>query len=502
MRSTRAQLAGILLAGLGLRLLFLRVHQTIERDGVLYASVAEHLARAGRLMDLRGRYHTFYPPGYPALIAPVYALVGDSHRAGQIVSLTAGLALIVLVGLVGRRVGGERVGLLAAGLTAIYPPFVHGAVAVLTESTDAALLCLLVLVELRLAGRPGRAGSALAGLLVGGMYLVRPEGLLLAAGFAGLVIAGLARREPRARVGGWVVAFALALLLAVVPYVLYLHAITGSWHLSGKGLAYWIGEAPLQFDAIAFGPPQPRPWRGLGVEAALFAERYLRNFFRQEGVITEAVSLLALGLGAIGLAAGTRWRGRVAEEVVLLSAFVPLLLYPAFDVVERWTEPYMTILFVFVARGVAWLADRPETPARSRAVAWGLVGLLALRYGPQLAIPLRYTPGFELVEQRDAGRWVRDRFGAGTSVMSRIPDVAYYARARWVALPYAEIPSVIGAARREGVTFVVLDELTTRRLRPELLPLLEGPAPPGLTLVHQTDEFPGRRVRVFTVGAP
>jgi len=109
MRSTRAQLAGILLAGLGLRLLFLRVHQTIERDGVLYASVAEHLAGAGRLMDLRERYHTFYPPGYPALIAPVYALVGDSHRAGQIVSLTAGLALIVLVGLVGRRVGGERV---------------------------------------------------------------------------------------------------------------------------------------------------------------------------------------------------------------------------------------------------------------------------------------------------------------------------------------------------------------------------------------------------------
>jgi 4-amino-4-deoxy-L-arabinose transferase-like glycosyltransferase len=501
MRSTRARLALILLAGLGLRLLFLRVHQTIERDGVLYASVAEHLARAGRLIDLRERYHTFYPPGYPALIAPVYLLVGDSHRAGQIVSLTAGLALIVLVGLIGRRVGGERVGLLGAGLTAIYPPFVHGAVAVLTESTGAALLCLLVLLELRLAGRPGRAGSALAGLLVGGMYLVRPEGLLLSAGFAGLVVVWLARREPAARVGPWVLAFALALLLTVVPYVLYLHAVTGSWRLSGKGLAYWIGEAPSQFDAIAFGPQQPRPWRGLAVEAAAFAERYLRNFFRQEGVIAEAMSLLALGLAALGLAAA-RWRSRVAEEVVLLSAFVPLLLYPAFEVVERWTEPYMAILFVFVARGIAWVADQAEAPARSRLVAWGLLGLLALRYGPQLAIPLRYTPSFELVEQRDAGRWVRDQFGAGTSVMSRIPDIAYYARARWVALPYADIPSVIGVARREGVTLVVLDELTTRRLRPELLPLLEGPAPPGLTLVHQTDEFPGRRVRVFRVGAP
>ena len=39
MISDRAKLAGILAAGLGLRLLFLRVHQTIERDGVLYVHV-------------------------------------------------------------------------------------------------------------------------------------------------------------------------------------------------------------------------------------------------------------------------------------------------------------------------------------------------------------------------------------------------------------------------------------------------------------------------------
>ena len=33
----------------------------------------------------------------------------------------------------------------------------------------------------------------------------------------------------------------------------------------------------------------------------------------------------------------------------------------------------------------------------------------------------------------------------------------------------------------------------------ELLPLVEGPPPPWLRLVHQTDEFPQRRARVLGV---
>jgi len=495
--SDRAKLAGILAVGLGLRLLFLRVHQTIEGDGVLYASVAEHLAQSGRLMDVSWEYHTFYPPGYPALVAPVYALVGDSHRAGQIVSLAAGMALIALVWVLGRRLAGGSVGLIAAALTAIYPPLAHQAVSVHTESMYAALLCLSVLVGLELVERPSVGMSALGGALVGALYLFRPEGLLLGAGVVWAVAIWIARGERPARIGARAAGFVLALSLLVVPYVAYLHQMRGAWLLSGKGLSYRIAESPHEADAIAFG--QPRPWQGLRTEGAVLAERYLRNFFRQEGVIAEAMSILALGLAAVGLAGAVEWRKRLAAEGVVLGAFVPLLLYPAFEVVPRWTEPYMVVVFVYVARGIVWVAGQARIQGRSEAVAWLFVALLAVRYAPQLAIPLRYTPSFENVEQRAAGLWIRDRFGPGTTVMSRPPEIAYYARARWVKLPYRGISGVIAEARRAGVTFIVIDELHMRRLRPDLLPLLEGPPPPGLTLVHQTDEFPQRRVRVLAV---
>jgi hypothetical protein len=82
--------------------------------------------------------------------------------------------------------------------------------------------------------------------------------------------------------------------------------------------------------------------------------------------------------------------------------------------------------------------------------------------------------------------------------MCRVPEIAYYARARWVPLPYASLDGTIAAARRTGAMLVV-DELHMQRLRPELLPLLVGPAPSGLTLLVETQRFPGRRVRVLAV---
>lgn len=498
-RMDRVRLAGIIALGFGLRLWFLRVHQVIERDGVQYALIAEHLARFGRLIDLRGQYYTHYPPGYPALVAPLYLLLGDSHHAGQIVSLVAGLALIALVYLLGRRLADGTVGLIAAALTAIYPPLVHYSVSVTTETTYAALLCLFLLIGLRLVDHCSIGGSALAGMLIGTMYLVRPEGLLLGAGFAWVIGTWFARGERATTVASRAAGFAAALLLFLVPYMIHLHDVLGTWTLSGKGLSYRVAESPQDRERILYGPdPAPKPSRGLRAEAATFAERYLRNLFGYEGTMTETVSLLGIGLAAVGFIAATRFRGRFASEGLLLCGFVPLLLYPAFNVVERWVDPYTPLLFVYCARGIAWVA-RTRVPSRSHAVGVALVVLLGVRYAPQLAIPIRYTPEFELVEHRAAGLWIRDRFGPNATLMSRAPEIAYYARARWVPLPHTDIAGVIEAARRAHVSHLVIDELTTRMHRPQLLPLLAAPSPHGLTLLHQSDEFRNRRVRIFAV---
>lgn len=497
--SSRQRLAAIVVTGVLIRLAFLGTHQVIERDGAVYASIAERLVHLGRFEDLRDAPHTFYPPAYPALVAAVYAIVGDSHRAGQIVSFVAGVALIVLVYGLGRRVASARVGQIAAFLTAMSPRLAHEAVSVHSESLYAALLCLLLLTCCRLLHRPTVVHAGLAGALAGMLYLTRPEGLLLAGAFVCVVVAWVIRGEPRVRVIGRTAVFAAVLAMFVLPYVAYLRATTGEWLVTGKGVSYRVAENP-ESESVKFGAPQERPWRGFRTEVAVFAERYARNEVRYEGLITESLSLFAVMLAAVGLAA-TPWRAAPAVESVLMASLAPLALYPAFEAVSRWTEPYTAVMFVYVGRGVVAVAGR--APGRWRiAVAAGALVLIGLRWAPQLAIPIRYTPAFEPVEQRAAAQWIAGRFGAGTPVMTRVPEVAYYARGRWVRMPVVPVERVVDAARRAGARVVVLDEPNTRGLRPELLPLLTETPPPGLNLVYQSDEFPGRRVRVFAVDPP
>ena len=55
------------------------------------------------------------PPLYPTVLALPSALGLDSYAAHRVVSCLLGAAAVVLIGLLGRRVGGPRVGLDRGG---------------------------------------------------------------------------------------------------------------------------------------------------------------------------------------------------------------------------------------------------------------------------------------------------------------------------------------------------------------------------------------------------
>lgn len=89
---------------------------------------------------------------------------------------------MVLVGLLGRRLAGPRVGLVAAGLAAIYPQLVMVDGTVVTESLYAPVIALALLLAYRLIDR-ARGGTvlraALLGAVIGIATLTRSEGALL-----------------------------------------------------------------------------------------------------------------------------------------------------------------------------------------------------------------------------------------------------------------------------------------------------------------------------------
>ena len=175
-RATWLHLTIILAAGAALRwpLLALAPFFTTDSRCCYYHYAANQLL-AGQPFD--SGLHL--PPGYSLFLAAILAITEGSTATAMLVQHLLGLAAGLLVYLIGRRLFGPLVGLVAGLLTVLDVELALYEHAVMTETLfTMLLLCALALVLLRL---PGSIWLKVAGfgLLAGAATLVRPTGLLL-----------------------------------------------------------------------------------------------------------------------------------------------------------------------------------------------------------------------------------------------------------------------------------------------------------------------------------
>jgi 4-amino-4-deoxy-L-arabinose transferase-like glycosyltransferase len=188
-RTFRGRLAAIVVGGLVLRLVYVLVlarHVPMAGDSTFFHSEPQLIANGHGYIEpfVFAAYHiavatAAHPPLYP-LVLTVPALVGiDGLLAQRVITCLIGTGVLVLIGLLGRRLGGDRVGLLSALVAAVYPVLVSADGALMSES----LYGLLVVAALHAAlsqreRRDARSAIAL-GVLVGLAALTRSEALLL-----------------------------------------------------------------------------------------------------------------------------------------------------------------------------------------------------------------------------------------------------------------------------------------------------------------------------------
>jgi Flp pilus assembly protein TadD len=139
--------------------------------------------------DWLGHGVFFQAPLYPYLLALLYKLCGHSLDAVYLAQIAAAVAGCYALYRAARRMAGERVGLAAAALAAVYGPFLFYDVQLLKESLAVSLVCFL-LWALAAAASPGPAAAPaqtpagigrwlLAGLLLGALALLRENALLV-----------------------------------------------------------------------------------------------------------------------------------------------------------------------------------------------------------------------------------------------------------------------------------------------------------------------------------
>jgi 4-amino-4-deoxy-L-arabinose transferase-like glycosyltransferase len=221
-----ARLLSIAAVGLAARLVYALVvmhGRPIRGDGREFHLLANVLADAHAYVQPFLYFHAGHteiptaekPPLYPLALAVPSAVGLDTNTAHQVTSCLMGAAGVLLIGLLGRRVGGDRAGLVAAAVAAVYPALVMLDFSLRSESLYVPLVAVCLLAAYRLVDSPSRRSGALLGLAIGLAALTRGEALLLLALLA-VPVLGLTPRPGRLRLAG---AVAVGFLVVVGPWL-------------------------------------------------------------------------------------------------------------------------------------------------------------------------------------------------------------------------------------------------------------------------------------------
>jgi tetratricopeptide (TPR) repeat protein len=398
--------------------------------------------------DWLGSQVFFQAPLYPYLLAVLYALAGRSLDAVYLAQIAVAVAGCWALYRAGREMAGDRVGIAAAALAAVYGPFLFYDVQILKESLAVAAAAFLLWALATARERRGAGRWLGAGALLGVLALLR-ENALLVAPF--LLPLAWSRRQGRRRslaAGGALLA-GMALVLAPVAlrnglvggdflpttfqggvnfYIGNNPAADGTYRpiVPGKQIPALERREPVRLAEQATGrrltPSEvSRFWLGKALSwAAAHPGAFLRLQLRKLGMfwswyewpdavdyysVRELSPVLRLPLlefgGAALLALLGLWRIRRRP-----GPFAPALLFAGawtvstilFFLFSRYRLPAVPALLLLAAVPVAglpaaWRERRAGGAARARALGLALACVLALAL-PRL---VGFSPRMDLV---------------------------------------------------------------------------------------------------------
>lgn len=349
--------------------------------------------------DINGKYEevltragvgatTQRPPGYPALLAMIYAIAGPSFMLARLANFAMmALAAAIAVAFAERRGGSMTAIVAAGGMLVVDPLLIWHTTLVMTESM-AALLVMLVIVS---AASAMRQPNWRVGLLTGGLFglltLVRPN-FTVWLPLIGLILAWCFFRDwrkwsqpERRRNLSCLLAMGAAVLVVACPWWIRNCNTTGRFTplgtLGSQSLAGAYGDAALnhfgnwQSDSRALAAAKLDPDFAnasyaeneyqIGVESQKLASHWIAENYHWLPYLWLArmaslfglfhpLDLIRFVLLLIGAIVVWRWPGgRLLVLAVAINAFVVALTWSHYG---RFLAPLRPIVNVIAAAAI------------------------------------------------------------------------------------------------------------------------------------------------------
>jgi len=350
---------------------------TPKLDANVYLELAQNLWREGRFVTGSGKV---YPPGYPLLLSPLFAIESNGFRFALIYALH-GLLLAggawTLRPLV-RDLAGERLSWIAIASAQLLAGTTVHALHPRTETLFTALVMVSVALVYRLARAPDRRGALALGVVVGFMLATRRTGLAFAAAAAVMFALRFAAARPRGRLReeaslalaaalGGLLGFSPELLVTLMegPVKAYSEGVLGS-HL-GAGLdALGSGKARIIIAASAAQHLSYYALSSLGLAILVPAALLSRPEARPDLPPGVAQTTLYTGLGALFLAA--------LSTLHVVRYWLRRDLEVGYDLYPRYLDPLEPV-WLLLGFGLACAVMRG---GRLRGALGGIVATLGL----------------------------------------------------------------------------------------------------------------------------
>lgn len=291
MRGFERRLALIALAGLVVRVAY-AIH---NRDYAVQGDALTFHLEGGYVADGQG-FHNItdgaataeHPPLHILVIALIDLLGAHSFEAQKIALSVIGAGTVVLIGLCGRLLGGEALGLVAAAIAAVYPMLWLADGSLMSETTYGFLVAATLLCALAYRRAPSLRLAIGLGALIALAALTRGEGLAL------LVLLALPLAWRRWR---HVAAIVAAAVVVLAPWTIRnLATFEKPFLIATNGEAIWAGANcdrtyyTDQIGAWVLACYGPRPAGDESEQAVVYRHRGLRYLRHHEGRLPAVVA--------------------------------------------------------------------------------------------------------------------------------------------------------------------------------------------------------------------